>query len=567
VGLAPHTLARGLALALAVVAVRSAPARAGGDALGLDAKASYYGYDFDSDWSSYQEHLFEESLRAEYSAFLVERSIASYNLGLTLGRADLFTNTSSARRFYQVDYNARTEIWKRGMLPVTLYARRQTYDLGVDAVPTEHIVASSAGGTAAFIPDRGPRLRARGYVQDTLQDGLNGSAWQRRWNFGGDAAHHSGRLNGRATLEREGLFGDLIDQQRVVDTAQVDAEYKVLQNLSVSTRMLSRTWQVVDSRGEYRIDTDSLNTHMRWTPRADLLGTATAQIDRRDFAGEGTSSERVGVTFGMPDGQRWTAIGGAGYEASSYDDADGEHSFAGEYLDGLVIHQQDGPHGSLRMEGSGSVARFDELGVGGGMQEGLLGRLQASRVIAGNAFRLLGGATLGRQWDSSPRDLDQARFGWEASMESRPVRGLSIYVQADQAVVQQLAQDEGDSNRFELYGTLRYLVSRDASLAYGISQNRMVLDDSYSASLGQSLSGSFRLTRGLVWSVTGHRYLFDDDVEEPWWWTRGETELRLDEGLTSIRARMTVDLDTGDTDRTMATTGYVELRRRWRWQF
>jgi len=555
-------------------AAGSRPALAGGETLGLEALGSFRSYDFDSEWTRYQERLLEESLRAEYSAFIVDRSLASYNLGLTLGMVDLFASTSR-QRFYRLDYDASTKIWSEGLVPVTLYARRSTLDVSEDAQPAQRSVTQTVGYSAAFLPDVGPRLRTRGYLQDMLEDGTGGPSYQRRWDLAGDASQYSGRLTGRALIEREGQVGDLSSQQKIQDTARLDADYRVSQDVSVATHALSRSYRVdsntTDSLGNtaFEVRSDDASTHVRWRPREDLLGTATAQVRRRDYSGNSTSSEQVGVTFGIPDGDRWSAIGAAGFESSSYTEDSSEdskvHTFAGEYLNAETVFEQLSSRGAVRVETTGGLAHFSELDVGAGLQEGIESRVIGYRMIAGPMLRLLGGARLGRQWDSSPRELNYERHGWEAGLESHPMRGLTVYLYADQLVHNQLTQDEGNSDRFQVYGSLRAQLSRDYSLEYGLNQSRNTLDDSYSGTLGQSVRGRARLADGLVWSVTGYRYLFDNDIDAPYWWTRGETELRFERGLTSVRGRLAVDLNSGNTSQSIATFAYVELRRRWRW--
>lgn len=552
-----------LGLALALV---GGTARAGGETVGLEARGAYHGYGFDSDWSRYREHLFEESLRAEYSAFLIERTIASYNLGLTLGRADYLTENANLR-YLRVDYDAFVDIWHDGLLPLKLYARRTTFDLGQDAAPAQHLVSQVMGYSAALVPREGPRLRSQGYLQDTRSESVDQTAFQRRWDLSGDVTHSSDRLSSRASVEREALLGDMVGQQRVVDTARVDATYDVLDTLSVSTQASSRGYLLMNTGEEYRAQADQASTHMRWTPSLRTLGTLSTQLSRRDYAGNRTSSERVAASFGIPSGERWSVMGTTGVESSSYEDADsdGPHAFLGEYANALVVRQVEGPHGSLRLEGNGGLAYFQEEEVGGGLQQGIAGRALATRTIAGPMFRLVGGGRLARQWDASPRDLDLSIWGWEAALEGRPAARLSFYVQADQLVTRQLSQEEGDSDRYTLYGTLRYALLRDLALEYGVSQHRVDLDGAYSGTLGHSLRTRVDLGRGATWSLSGYRYLYDNDQGAPWWWTRGESELRFERGLTTLLGRATIDLDSGNTAESTATSAYVELRRRWRW--
>lgn len=532
--------------------------------LSLEAAGLWRGYAFESDWTSRQEHLFQESVRAGYRSFIVDQAFASYNVGLTLGMADRF-ESSRRDRFYQLDYDAGVDIWKDGIVPVTLYAQRSTLDASQDAVPYERALRQTLGYTAAFVPKEGPRVRTRGYVSDFGIDASDGTHFERRWDVAGDVSHYGERLSGRATLEHQAVLGDITGQDRVVDSARVDADYHVVEDVDVQVHGLSSGYQFGDGDDAFRMATENANTFVRWTPTKKLLGTVSAQASRNDYDGSSTSSTRLETAFGVSSPEPWGLVGTAGVERSSYGTDGDVHTFTGEFLDARALHHYEGVHGELLVDTTGGIAYFEETGVGGGMQEGCEGRVLASRSLAGNLFRLSGGGRLGRQWDSSPRGMDYARLGWEASAEARPAPGLSLLAYADRLTVVQYTLDEGDSDRFELYGVLRYAPIRHLQLEYGVTQTRQELDASWGSALGQSVRGTAYLTDALSLSLDGHRFVYDDDRGSPWWWTRGATELRYRTGLTMVSVRLAAEAMDGDTAETTSLYGFVELRRGWRW--
>lgn len=556
--------ARGLGVVLAVALGGGTAAAADGTEIDFDASGRYRGYTFDAEWSQYQEHLLEESLRIAYRSFIVERALASYNVGLSLGMADQFVG-GSHDRYFQLDGEVGTEIWRGGLVPITLWARRNTMDVSRDAVPSQHVYQDSAGYTAAFVPKVGPRIRTHGYTSNTYLDGPEGSTFGRQSEIGGDLTHHSQRLSTRAEASRQVVTGDLTGQERIVDTARVDADYQIVDSVNVVARGLSRGFRFSTASGETESAADDADVLVRWTPSERLLGAVRSRVSRYDFAGRSTASTDVSASFGAPHPDPFGLVGTVGAERSSYEDEEGEHAFVGEYVQTEGTYRAAGPNGLLLAETQGGVAHFAEEGVGAGIQEGAALRLWGSREVAGRMLRVAGGGNLGRQWDSSPRALDYLRYGWEAELDSRPARGVAIHVRANRLVHAQLSQDVGDLDLFQVYGTARLQVARTVRVDYGLTQSWQTMDGAYGASIGHSLRANVRLSETLTWSASGLRFLYEDDASDPWWWTRAETELRLEDRTTTLAGRVAVDLATGDTARTSGLFFWVEFTRRFRW--
>ncbi len=530
----------------------------------LEALAGYSGYDFESDWSTYKQQILEESIRAQYSAWIVERSMASYYVGLTLGRTDDITDYGRDTT-YSFDYDAGIDFWEGGLLPISLYAQRQTRNLAHEAVPSDSVTSQTFGFNADLVPQDLPRVHTRGYLSETYSESLGEQSYMRQWDLSGDVSRYTGRLNAKASVDRYGVAGDASSLERMVDTIRMYADYRLFDDMTAVARGWSRRYVTNSGGTPLVVESQESDSLIRWTPGDDLVGTVFTQFDKTAYDGMSTGESLIGASFGRPNNNKLSTLLSAGYETSSYDDGDGIREFSGEYLTGELRRRYEGRSWGYLLESQLGSAYYTQIDVGSGPQLGAEARFLLSRYLLKRLFRFQGGGTYGQQYDESPLDLDYRRYGWEAGLESRQMAGLSIYLRADESVIQQLSIDEGNSDRFNLNGVARYAISRNLSMSYVINMNRQILDDDYSASTGQSFQTTLRLGQTNLLNFNIHRYLYENDTTDPWHWTRFELQARHVQGSSDLQLRAAIDFNTGAIDESETRFIWFEYRRRWQW--
>lgn len=534
-------------------------------ALALEGTAAYRGYTQRTPWSRSVEHLLEERLYAAVDSYLVERALAAWHVGFALDHTRTWGSGADAG-ILGYEYDARLDFWEDGTLPIELFAGRQIANSAVTGYPGFRTQSEVFGYSGALRPVSLPQIRSTGYVQNRDSWGGLGREQRRTSVIDGEVSHNDNRLVAVADVAYREDSELITAQERRLTDADVFANYHLEPTMWVTAR--GRARQHVSRVGGDVVGVENLQSSasLSWQPRDRLGGMSSVSANRAStgpgtFTADANLSQRLNYRFG--DHLYLSSQGGL--SQSQLETVDEQAVFVGEFANHRTGWIQDHRAGGYRLEHQVGVAALHELGVGWGAQSGTIGNGWAYFQVPGTPLQVTGGVSGGRQWDSSPRDLDYVSWGWEAGIHVLQSHGPSVLVALREDAIDQLSAEEGDSDRFALQSSMGWRLTRDLQLKYGLGAHRDLLDDEFSSgfthtgSAGVALPASLHAGALYQYSV-GNSSALSSLVSH-----RIDGSVEQQTGIVAVRGRVTWIHLQGRVPTSSEAVFWVEVSRRLGW--
>lgn len=558
--------ARTLATACVLFALLPGVARAGGSHLTLGTAAGYEGVAYDAAWMDRTEHAFEEEVRVAWDSHIVSRTFARYHLGVALDNRTLLDG-GNVDNTLAWQYDARLDFWKKGTVPVTLFGARQVQNLGGgDGVPSFRATSDLAGFNAGFHPYRLPSVNTRGWWQavETRSDDV--VSRQSTAALSGAVSQSANAAVARAAVDWTRHAGPGDDQVRETRTGALNVDYRASDKVEIVGRGTSRSYST--SYGDVPLDigTQDADAIVRFRLDKRTRGQAYVQQYRSVFADAGYGGLGTGVTASRDFDKGFRGQADAGVTYDVMDEATGTSRFAGEHLRLQGSQGAGGTWGGYEVVAAAGTAYFTELGEGGGLQNAGAVAANANKSLLGNYLRLNAGGEVRRQWDASPQNLDFLGWGWQAGVSTRQMFGLTLSAQANQTIVDQLSQEEGDSDRIRVYGIASHGVRSSLKTTYTFAVERARLDEESSQSVGHTARVDAKVSQ--YFNVAGMLYQssWASSAYEPWSWWRAEALAAFVTHKFVLEGRVSYDWAGGQGTAERGTLfGQLVVSRRFDW--
>lgn len=555
------------AAALGFAFLCAGPAYAGGPVGGqllLDGSGTWQSHDLETNWLREHEEGLREELRATFDGYLLDRSLASYKLGVALNNRAIMGEDRSSSQFGYT-YDGKVTAWKHGAVPVVVYGSHLTSIPQLEQAPSDRTTSDTYGYQASLALKTLPKLDSSGRYQaiEWMQDGERHREVLSDLNFGIFQVTKSNHA--RALVERETQRGPTEGTSRDVRRASVDVASRVTDRVEVVARADAREYTTaaddeVSSVGN--TDSDALI-------RYELDGGTTGMTYLQQHRSVLNDSRYDGVAVGS---ELARAFAGGAYASGSvgatYDTTEEENDvsrFVGEFARTAVGASRMTAFGTYEGGVTTGVAHFSELGVDGGLQGGASVKGSVSRGLF-DFFRLHVGGDVRGQADSSTLDQDFAGYGWRGGLSTRRAFGFVLAADVTSNSIRQLSRAEGNSDQLRASAVSRLQMGSLATLQYTMTHDRLMLDGEFSRGLGHSLRVDIKATRTVTLSALAYQNTWETSEFAPseWWRAEGLVTWRLF-GFT-IDGRASRDYARVGDEARASTNVLVTLSRRFAWR-
>lgn len=530
--------------------------------LSLGALAGYRGWYDQIEGLSLNQHLFEQSLRAELDTALVRRSLAAWNVGLALDHT-MTLGAADQSRVLGLRYDSELRIWEDGELPVRLFAARQITGAEQSLFPGYRVASDTWGYQAALRPPGLPRLQTLGLFQRRVTENLEVVRDDRSSILNGTLLHNDNRLLAFAEVERRRNDDPVTDDRRGVTEADGFLEYRLDRRTSMVGRARARRYLSVVGNQPYLVDTVASDATLTTRPSRKVTGVTFYRVNDQTLPEQRTGDATVASTWTWTPTDEWSGSAQGGFADSWQDDATGERSLLGQYANLSANH--------AHWRKGGGWQWFGQTGAANVLAGPALGGVQAGAATGGvlrkgvGPVQLSGGANVGRQIDTSPQDLSYVLWGWLGEVQSRSFHGFQVQGQATESVIAQDDPEGGDSDRVRITGLVAFRPEVQLDLSYGLNVYRDVLDEQLSSGLGHSLTARAVPTERLQ-LLALYQFLVSDAPTLPRYATHrvdGTILLHLPVFDVSARASRLVSL--GPYTPVKSSLVWVELVRDFGW--
>ncbi|MEQ1568562.1 MAG: hypothetical protein ABMA64_23190 [Myxococcota bacterium] len=453
--------------------------------LSLGALAGYRGWFDEIDGLSMQEHLFEQSLRAELDTALVNRSLAAWNLGFALDHT-LTVGPGDRARVLGLRYDTAVELGADSVLPVRLFASRQLTGAEQSLYPGYSVRSNTWGYEAKLAPEGLPRLSTLGLFQRRRTENLDVVRDERTSIVSGNLLHNDNRLLALAEVERRRDEDPITDDRRDVTEADAFLEYRLDPRTSMVGRARSRRYDSLVGGQPYVVDTLTSDASITTRPSRKVSGVTFYRVVDQTLPDQRTGDAAVGTTWTWYPTDELSGVAQVGLGDAWTTDAGGSRSMLGQYLNLSANH--------TRWRKTGGWQLFAQSGAASLLAGPALGGVQAGAGAGGVLRRAVGpvmvsgGADVARQLDTSAQGLSYLSWGWLAEAQSNPVPGVQLQVQVTEGVVEQQVLELGNSDRLRVTGLVSVRPERQLDLGYGLNLYHDVLDDQRSDGVGHSVT-------------------------------------------------------------------------------
>ena len=507
---------------------------------------------------AFEEHFFEQSLRAQIDAALVDRALAAWHVGFALDHT--LTLGPDRTRVLGYQYDAAVQLWEDGDLPLRLFAARQTTTAERSLIPGFQVSSDTYGYEAGIRPPGLPRIESLGVFQRRRTANLGQIVDERSSVISGHLMHNDNRLLAIAGIEQRRNEDRVADDRRDISEADAFVEYRLDQANSLVARARARRYASNVADASFLLDTFTSDARFTTRPNRRLIGNTFYRITEQAGPDHRSGNGSVGTAWTWYPTETLSGVAQAGIGNTWL----GDDGFLGQYANvsaNYATWQPTGGYQLFAQTGVASVMDDSDGGVqggagGGGVVRRVVGPLQAAV-----------GADVGRQLDSSDRAQSFVRYGWLAEVSTQRVAGLQLQLQLTQGVIDQRLVEEGDSDRFLATGLVAFRPEGRLDVVYGLNVYRDVLDEV--ASSGTSHAVTARIVASERLQLLGlYQYAVANATDlDALWSHRVDSTVQCRLPFATASGRLSHLLSGGRVTPARNTIVWVELARDFQWRF